>query len=159
MFPITPDYYSRSSKKKKKKKNQSVPVVQVNKIRTIRQCLCNFFWGSKVYCGLCKRGVGPWTEWLLAPGTRAMCTPLGRGCERRLRTTQTLDGHISIGFCWFLCVWTCDRTVAEVNEWERGLEPTKTELSINHFSVNAFSSSVPSLVILDWSNFSCRHEK
>ena len=64
--------------------------------------------------------------------------PLGRGCERRLRTTQTLDRHISIGFCWFLCVWTCVRTLAEVNEWERGLEPTKTELSINHFSVNAF---------------------
>ena len=57
------------------KKKQPVPVVQVNKKRTIRQYLCKFFWGgSKVYFGLCKRVVGPWTAWLLAPGARAIST-------------------------------------------------------------------------------------
>ena len=119
-----------------KKKKQPVQVVRVNKKRTIRQCLCKFFLGKQsLFVN------GSWAMNRVALSARDeshVHTPLGRGCERRLRTTQTLDRHISIGFGWFLCVWTCVRTVAEVNEWERGLEPTKTELSINHFSVNAF---------------------
>ena len=41
---------------KKKKTNQPVPVVQVNKKRTIRQCLCKFFLGEAKFNVGCVNG-------------------------------------------------------------------------------------------------------
>ena len=61
-------------------------------------------------------------------------TPQGRGCERRLRTIQTLDRHILLVSVHVNML----RTVTGVNELERGPGPTKTILSVNHFSVSDF---------------------